>query len=229
MHCDKDVVFDARERHPPRPRRMDQVPRHLLQRGGQGQPRLLAREGGLRRHQGSRHGRRRASRGHKAKKKCAWIDQRQHRHIRHSRTRKHCIQAEVLHRRRHEPRSPIDGSGDPRSVTTHALIWNTALADVDVIIDESIRRDPARPHDTKAKVLPMGLSASPQGRRGSPPRRQGALTTQAHQVGQLDGLGSNPASPPRARPPGPRARRLAQLRQGDPGRLRRLLPRMHRG
>ena len=156
-------------RHPPRPRRMDQVPRHLLQRGGQGQPRLLAREGGLRRHQGSRHGRRRASRGHKGQEEVRLDRPRLQFDYSHSTGfSKNCIQAEVLHRRRYGAGHRSGRQRSTQERTSSSTDLNTALADVDVIIDETYgARSRHEPSPTKRRFSPTSASPSRKARSSS--------------------------------------------------------------
>ena len=127
---------------------------------------------------------------------------------------------------------PADGSTSQTFGAGDLAAWKTLAADIDVFIDESGEYGGPTDYDTKAEVFAkMGPGF------GESDLKAGALVLRVDRelydtgltIVQPDGLGRIRRHPPRARPPGPRARRLAQLRQGDPGRLRRLLPRYHRG
>ena len=122
----------------------------------------------------------------KAKKKCAWIGHRQrspmlgtHWTRKTAYKLKYCTDAGMS-------RSPIWTAAEiPKNVRPSGTDLNTALADVDVIIDESYGGIPHDLHDTKAKVLPDG----PFGITSRTARFSSASTGSSHdtgsQVGQL--------------------------------------------
>ena len=93
----------------------------------------------------------------KAKKKCAWIGSVSQMVSPYARTHwkldnaayklKYCTDAGM------EPVTDLDGSGDPKNYDVSGTDLNTALADVDVIIDETYAGDPATTFPDKASVL----------------------------------------------------------------------------
>ena len=105
----------------------------------------------------------------KAKKKCAWIGSVSQSVSPYARTHwkldnaayklKYCTDAGM------QPVTDLDGSGVPKKYVKSSTDLNTALADVDVIIDTSYGdEDPATNLNTKAKVLTaLGLSSIKDG------------------------------------------------------------------
>ena len=93
----------------------------------------------------------------KAKKKCAWIGSVSQMVSPYARTHwkldntayklKYCTDAGM------EPVTDLDGSGEPKNYDVSGTDLNTALADVDVIIDETYAGDPATTFPDKASVL----------------------------------------------------------------------------
>jgi hypothetical protein len=93
----------------------------------------------------------------KAKKKCAWIGSVSQTVSPYARTHwkldnaayklKYCTDAGM------EPVTDLDGSGEPKNYAVSGTDLNTALADVDVIIDETYAADPATTFPDKASVL----------------------------------------------------------------------------
>ena len=93
----------------------------------------------------------------KAKKKCAWIGSVSQMVSPYARTHwkldntayklKYCTDAGM------EPVTDLDGSGEPKNYDVSGTDLNTALADVDVIIDETYAADPATTFPDTASVL----------------------------------------------------------------------------
>ena len=173
--CAKDVIFGAPRTTPAWPRRMDQVHLRLLQRGRQGQPDILPREGRLRGDQRTRREGRRDARVRRGKKKCAWISETDYNYDTYiydswkidsdAYKLKYCTDAGM--------EAVAGESGITYAKGTDEL--KTALADVDVIIDQSFWA--SKSYDTKAKVFTeLGFAESgPQDWRDPPPHRQGDL------------------------------------------------------